>query len=157
MLTLKKLDEKELVSHFGKMGYFFYQIVRGVDDRPVEAFRETQSVGAEDTFQEDLFDEEELTREIDRIAVIVADRLNKHNLKGRTVTLKIKYSNFKMITRSRSVSNALADASSISSIAKELMIATLPSPRGIRLLGLSVSKFNDVPPLEMMRTVLSCA
>ncbi len=141
---VKKLEEQQLVSHFGKMGYFFYQIVRGIDERPVEAFRETQSVGAEDTFQEDLFDEEELTREIDRISVIVADRLSKHNLKGRTVTLKIKYSNFKIITRSRSVANAIDDASSISSIAKELMIATLPSPRGIRLLGLSVSKFNDV-------------
>lgn len=140
---VKKLSEQELVTHFGKVGHFFYQIVRGVDDRPVEAFRETQSVGAEDTFQEDLFEEEELTREINRIAVIVADRLTKHNLKGRTITLKIKYSNFKLITRSRSVNEAICDADIIASVANELMILTLPPPRGIRLLGISLSKFNS--------------
>lgn len=141
---VKKLSEQELVTHFGKVGHFFYQIVRGIDDRPVEAFRETQSVGAEDTFQEDLFEEEELTREINRIAVIVADRLNKHNLKGRTITLKIKYSNFRLITRSRSLNDFISDPLLIASTANELMIATLPPPRGIRLLGISVSKFNTI-------------
>jgi len=143
---VKKLSEQELVTHFGKVGHFFFQIVRGIDDRPVEAFRETQSVGAEDTFQEDLFEEEELSREISRIAVIVADRLDKHNLKGRTVTLKIKYSNFRMITRSRSLNDFVNDASLIASTANDLMVLTLPPPRGIRLLGISVSKFNSAPP-----------
>jgi DNA polymerase-4 len=140
---LKKVSEKELVTHFGKVGHFFYQIVRGIDNRPVEPFRETQSVGAEDTFAEDLFDEEELSTELHRIAVIVADRLTKHNLKGRTITVKIKYSNFKIITRSKSFSDPVSDAEQIGTTAKQLLIATLPPSRGIRLLGISVSKFND--------------
>ena len=57
---MKKLSEQELTNHFGKVGRFFYQIVRGIDDRPVEPFRETQSVGAEDTFPEDLFEDQQL-------------------------------------------------------------------------------------------------
>ena len=143
---MKKLSEQELINHFGKIGRFFYQIVRGIDDRPVEPFRETQSVGAEDTFPEDLFEEEEMNKELDRIAVIVAARLDKHNLKGRTVTLKIKYSNFKLITRSRSFDEPVSDAATIARTSKELLESTLPPPRGIRLLGISLSKFNDAAP-----------
>lgn len=143
---VKRMSEQELSAHFGKVGHFFFQIVRGIDDRPVEAFRETQSVGAEDTFQEDLFEEEELGKEIDRISITVADRLIKHNLKGRTITLKIKYSNFKIITRSRSIHQPVNDVDIISGIAKELMVGTLPPARGIRLLGVSVSKFNEPQP-----------
>jgi DNA polymerase IV len=140
---MKKLTEQQLMNHFGKVGKFFHQIARGIDDRQVEPFRETQSVGAEDTFQEDLFEEEELHREIERIAIIVAQRLDKHQLKGRTVTLKIKYSNFKIITRSKSFSEPVSDATLIAGTIKELLEGTLPPPRGIRLLGISVSRFND--------------
>jgi DNA polymerase-4 len=142
---LKKLSEEDLVRHFGKTGHFFYKIVRGIDDRPVEAFRETQSVGAEDTFPEDLIEEDELNKELDRIAEVVTRRLKKNNLKGRTVTLKIKYNNFKLITRSRSVLQPVDDAVTIAFHAKQLLETTLPSPRGIRLLGISVSRFNELP------------
>ena len=145
---LKELSEKELIQHFGKVGRFYYQIVRGIDDRPVEPFRETQSVGAEDTFPEDLFEEHQLHAELDRIAVVVARRLNKHSLKGRTVTLKIKYSNFKLITRSRSFTGFVDDEEIIATAAKELLDGTLPPPRGIRLLGISVSKFNENTPAD---------
>jgi DNA polymerase-4 len=140
---MKKLSEQQLINHFGKVGKFFYQIVRGNDDRPVEPFRETQSVGAEDTFPEDLFEEEELHKELDRIAVIVAQRLEKHQLKGRTVTLKIKYSNFRIITRSKSFTEAVSDELVIGKTVKELLEGTMPPPRGIRLLGISVSRFNE--------------
>jgi DNA polymerase-4 len=140
---MKKLTAQQLMSHFGKVGNFFYQIARGIDDRPVEPFRETQSVGAEDTFPEDLFDEEELHQELERIAGVVTQRLDKHQLKGRSVTLKIKYANFKIITRSKSFPEPVNDAFQIGKTAKELLDGTLPPPRGIRLLGISVSKFND--------------
>jgi DNA polymerase-4 len=140
---MKKLTEQQLMNHFGKVGKFFYQIARGIDDRPVEPFRETQSVGAEDTFAEDLFDEEELHKELERIAGVVAQRLDKHQLKGRTVTLKIKYSNFKIITRSKSFAEPVSDSLLIAKTVKELLEGTMPPPRGIRLLGISVSRFND--------------
>jgi DNA polymerase-4 len=144
---LKKLAENDLVRHFGKVGHFYYQIVRGIDDRPVEPFRETQSVGAEDTFPEDLFEEDELNQELERISVLVSKRLQKHQLKGRTVTLKIKYNNFKLITRSRSVEKPVDDAETIATHAKQLLESTLPAPRGIRLLGISLSKFNEMQPI----------
>ena len=121
--------------------------MRGIDEREVEPFRETQSVGAEDTFPEDLFEEEELIKEIDRIAEVVARRLMKHNLKGRTVTLKIKYNNFKLITRSRSINSSTDNAETIAMHARQLLETTLPTPRGIRLLGISLSKFNDITPV----------
>ena len=133
------------------MGRFFYQIVRGIDDRPVEPYRETQSVGAEDTFPEDLFEQEELNRELERIAILVSERLVRNNLKGRTVTVKIKYNNFKLITRSRSFMEPVVDAGAIANTAKELLESTLPTPRGIRLLGISVSKFNDVQSLPITK------
>jgi len=143
---VKKLPEAELVKHFGKIGHFFYQIVRGIDDRPVEPYREAQSIGAEDTFAEDLFEEDQMQVQLERIAETVSKRLTKHGLKGRTITLKIKYSNFKLITRSKSVNEPLSETSRIAEIAKQLLSATLPPPNGIRLLGISVSKFKEEQP-----------
>src|SRR5262249_28587959 len=88
---LKRLTEEELVMHFGKPGRFYYRIVRGIDERPVEPDRETKSVGAEDTFAYDLTAVEEMSQQTEKIAVLVAERLQRYGLKGRTVTLKIKY------------------------------------------------------------------
>jgi DNA polymerase-4 len=92
---LKKLTEDELVDLFGKTGRFYYHIVRGIDDREVHTSRETKSVGAEDTFPYDLTKVEEMNTELDRIAGLVQARLQRYKLKGRTITVKIKYSNFK--------------------------------------------------------------
>jgi DNA polymerase IV len=148
---VKKLSEAELVKHFGKIGYFFYQIVRGIDDRPVEPYREAQSIGAEDTFPQDLFDAAHMNIELERIAETVSKRLNKHNLKGKTVTLKIKYSNFKLITRSKSVTEPLCDPVVIADIARQLLAATLPAANGIRLLGISVSNFKEQRPRNRLQ------
>jgi DNA polymerase IV len=95
---LKKWSEAELVKLFGKPGWFYYRIVRGIDERPVEPNQETKSVGAEDTFSEDLTALEEMNRELDKIAAVVNRRLTEHKLKGRTITLKIKYSDFRIAT-----------------------------------------------------------
>jgi DNA polymerase-4 len=140
---LKKLSEKELVQHFGKVGKFYYQIVRGIDDRPVEPNQETKSIGAEDTFPEDLTTIEEMNKELEKIAPIVHERLLKHRLKARTITLKIKYHDFKIITRSRSFAEPMNDLQLIAGTAKELMIATKPDDVKIRLLGISVSNFGE--------------
>jgi DNA polymerase-4 len=68
---LKKLTEKELVQHFGKAGRFYYGIVRGIDERPVEPNQETKSIGAEDTFPQDLTRVEEMNKELGKIAAVV--------------------------------------------------------------------------------------
>jgi DNA polymerase-4 len=140
---LKRLSEEDLVQRFGKSGRFYYSIVRGIDDRPVEPDRETKSVGAEDTFPYDLTQVTEMNDELYKIAALVHDRLRRHGLKGRTITLKIKYSDFRIATRSRSYKKPVDDRETIAETAKELLLATDPASAKIRLLGISVSGFND--------------
>ena len=141
---LKNLTEDELVKHFGKVGRFYYQIVRGVDERPVQPHRETKSLAAEDTFPYDLTTLEEMEQELDKIALVVYNRLTKNNLKGRTVTLKIKYSDFKQITRNRSFTTPVGELDIIGTTAKELLAATDPEDKRIRLLGISLSNFGEL-------------
>lgn len=140
---LKKLSERELVQHFGKAGKFYYHIVRGIDERPVEPNQEAKSIGAEDTFPEDLTNIEEMNKELEKIAPVVHQRLVKHQLKARTITLKIKYHDFKIITRSKSFAEPMDDLSVLTTAAKELMAATEPKNVRIRLLGISVSNFGE--------------
>ena len=140
---LKQLSEDELVRHFGKAGRFYYKIVRGIDDREVTPDRETKSVGAEDTFPYDLLQIDEMEAELDKIAVIVHNRLEKNNLKGRTITLKVKYHDFRQITRNRSLPTPVSDLETISRIAKELLAATDIENSRIRLLGITLSQFNE--------------
>lgn len=143
---LKKLSEDELVQHFGKTGRFYYRIVRGIDDRKVEPHRETKSLAAEDTFREDLSAIEDLDAELEKIAAIVSNRLDKHQLKGRTVTLKIKYSDFRIITRNYSYQRPVSDYDVICETAKILLRGTDLTGRKIRLMGISISNFRDIPP-----------
>lgn len=145
---LKKLSEDEMVRNFGKPGRFYYQIVRGIDNREVQPHRETKSLGAEDTFAYDLTTLPEMEAELDKIALVVHNRLLKYQLKGRTLTLKVKYSNFKQITRNQSFPVAFNDLETISNTAKQLMAATGPDDARIRLLGISLSNFGDIVPKQ---------
>jgi DNA polymerase IV len=140
---LKQLTEQELVQHFGKTGKFFYQIVRGIDNREVQPHRETKSIGAEDTFPEDLFNAEDLIKEIAKLVPTVHRRLINHQLKGKTITLKVKYNDFKLITRSRSLEQSIDDVTIIQQSAIELLQALLPVEKGIRLLGVTISNFGE--------------
>jgi len=141
---LKTLTQDELVGHFGKAGNFYYRIVRGIDEREVQPHQETKSISAEDTFAYDLTSMEEMGPEIDKIAKLVHERLVKNNLKGRTITLKIKYSDFKQITRNRSLLKPVNELEIISSISKQLLAATEPEDKKIRLLGITVSNFGEI-------------
>ncbi len=141
---LKALSQDELVSHFGKSGNFFYKIVRGIDDRPVEPDQETKSISAEDTFAYDLTTLEEMYPELDKIALVVYNRVTKNQLKGRTVTLKVKYHDFKQITRSQSFTSPTDDLETIAATAKKLMAASFEDGQKIRLLGVGLSNFGDL-------------
>jgi DNA polymerase-4 len=145
---LKKLTEMELSHHFGKAGRFYYKIVRGIDEREVEPHRETKSVGAEDTFPFDLTSLDDMYFELDKIARTVYDRLQQHKLKGRTITLKIKYSDFKQITRNQSFLHPVGDLEMILSTAKELLVSTGLEDKRIRLLGITLSNFGKVIPIS---------
>jgi DNA polymerase-4 len=141
---LKKLSEDEMHKHFGKAGRFYYKIVRGIDDREVQPHRETKSLGAEDTFAYDLTTLEEMNAELDKIAITVANRLLHYQLKGRTVTLKVKYSDFKQITRNQSFPSPIGDLETVSATAKQLMAVSFEDGQKVRLLGISLSNFGEV-------------
>jgi DNA polymerase-4 len=115
-----------------------------MDDRDVQPYRETKSVGAEDTFPYDLKELAEMYDELDRIGRIVHDRLQRHGLKGRTVTLKIKYHDFKQVTRSQSFPAVTGDLGIIIDTAKKLLEATDLEQKRVRLLGISISNFSTI-------------
>ena len=140
---LKKLSEAELVQQFGKAGKFYFQIVRGIDDRPVDPTEETKSIGAEDTFPHDLTNAKEMMVELEKIAVTVYRRLQEHCLSGRRITVKIKYSDFRQITRSKTLQQKTNELDRIQSIAKELLLGTAPEGKPVRLLGITVSNFDE--------------
>ncbi|MFY0256139.1 DNA polymerase IV [Chitinophaga sp. 30R24] len=142
---LKKLSEQELKNHFGKVGSFYYRIVRGIDDREVQPHRETKSLGAEDTFPHDLTDISAMEAELMKIGQTVYNRLQRYQLKGRTITLKIKYSDFRQITRNQSFPFPVGDYDTIVNTAKKLLAATGPEDKRIRLLGITLSNFNEAP------------
>lgn len=140
---LKQLSEDEMVKHFGKAGRFYYKIVRGIDEREVHPNRETKSIGAEDTFAFDLTSADEMFIELDKIAQTVCRRVQQYGLKGRTVTLKIKYSDFRQITRNQSFTEAIDDLGTILETAKKLLLATEPEGKPVRLLGITLSNFGE--------------
>jgi DNA polymerase-4 len=139
---LKRLSENELVRFFGKAGAFYFKIVRGIDDRQVQPDRETKSVGAEDTFAHDLTTYEEMHGELVKIAEVVAGRLSRYDLHGRTITLKVKFSDFKQITRSHSLPGPVNDPAIIIDTMAKLLAAIDFTDRKVRLLGISLSNFK---------------
>lgn len=152
---LKRLSENEMKQYFGKPGGFYYRIVRGIDEREVQPHRETKSAGAEDTFPVDLTEMEDMNRELERIGALVTTRLKRHNLKGRTITLKIKYSDFKQITRNQSLSFATDDLEVIVNTAKQLLATVDHEDKAIRLLGISLSNFGEIITIHGNSTQLS--
>lgn len=141
---LKRLSEEDIVRYFGKSGKFYYQMVRGIDNRPVQPHRETKSVASEDTFERDLDDPDELKAELEKISERLVLRLQRYNLKGRTVTLKVKFSDFKQITRNQSYPQPLNDYATIFTTAQQLLSKLDLQGKKIRLLGVSLSNFEAI-------------
>lgn len=143
---LKQLTEDELTRRFGKAGGFYYRIVRGIDNRIVQPHREAKSMGAEDTFPYDLTTMDEMAAELGKIGLNVANSLQRHELKGRTITLKVKYHDFKQITRSQSFPQAIADAETIINTSINLLEKSDITDKKVRLLGISLSNFGEPKP-----------
>ena len=128
----------ELEGHFGSSGQWYYRIARGIDDREVRSDRPHKSVSAERTFDTDLSDGVDLQRELARVAGLAWARIERAQVTGRTVTLKVKFADFELITRSRSFSRPIADEPAFADAGAELLAKLLPVPKGIRLLGLGL-------------------
>jgi DNA polymerase-4 len=131
-----------LTGHFGKSGPWYYAISRGEDDRPVRPDRERKSSGSETTFQEDLTEAAAIEREVLGQADEVWAWCAKTNAFGRTVTVKIKFADFQQATRSKSLTTPISLQSVLHEVSLGLVRSMLPTKKGIRLVGVSVSNFE---------------
>ena len=139
---LKKRSEIELVKLFGKAGRHYFRIVRAEDERPVKPNRIRKSVGAENTFFEDIEREEDMKERLGKILIKVCQRLNKIPAGGKTITLKIKYSDFQIQTRSKTQGRFLSNFEDIYPIVMELLYQPEFPARPVRLLGISLSNLD---------------
>ncbi|WP_279379316.1 DNA polymerase IV [Sphingosinicella humi] len=132
-----------LEANFGRSGAYYYRAARGEDDRPVRANRPYKSVGAERTFDSDLVAEEDLTAELARIAGYAWTRVERAEVRGRTVTLKARFQDFRTVTRAHSVAGGVEDQAQFLAIGTSLLGMLLPAEKGIRLLGLTLSGLEE--------------
>ncbi len=139
---LAALELAFLQRHFGKSGPYYYWLARGIDERPVRVDRIRKSLGAEVTFFENLTRFEPAREALLPIVAKVWRHCETGNLRARTVTLKVKYADFEIITRRRSEAAAIADEATLARLAIELLGALFPIPKEIRLLGVTVSSFE---------------
>jgi DNA polymerase-4 len=137
LVDVRAVDERVLREAVGSMADWLRQLANGVDDRPVIAHHEPKSSGTENTYAEDLTDLEAIRREIDEMARQAVQWLERKALLARTVTIKVRYSDFTTITRSHTAP-ATRDAAGLSARALQLLEKTAAGQRPIRLLGVSV-------------------
>ena len=139
---LRNQSLSTLEKHFGKSGQFFYNVVRGIHQSPVRPQRKPKSVGAERTFDENISSEVFMVSRLEDIASALGHRLLKTKVSGKTITLKIKYSDFVSQTRSKTVPYYTADIAVILETAKELLFQE-KLKNSVRLLGISLSNFKE--------------
>ena len=140
---LKKWDKADLIRIFGKNGSYFYDIARAVDNRPVNPERIRKSIGTEYTYEKDLETVNEIESALYSIERELNRRITKAGRSGRTLTLKIKFSDFQQITRSMTIPGEINDLDTLRKISKEILRKTDLSGRKIRLLGLTVSNLEE--------------
>jgi len=138
---LKKFTREELAQRFGKVGNYYYCIANARDDRPVNPHRERKSVGQERTLQVDIDDRDKMLEMLGKLALRIEDYMKKKEIKGRTVTLKIKYFDFKSVTRSITLDEPVFESSAMMAHVPGLLAKTDAGARKVRLLGISISNF----------------
>lgn len=148
-LDLKSKPIEFLEKHFGKSGIFYYNVVRGIHNSEVKPNRITKSVAAEHTFDENLTSEIFMQERLETIATELDRRLKKHKIAGKTVTLKIKYSDFTQQTRSKTLPYFISDKSLLFDTVKELLFQERMKD-SVRLLGISLSNLNT----EIKKTIV---
>ena len=139
---LKQWSEQGLVANFGKAGHMYYQNARAIDNRSVESQRIRKSVSSETTFAIDIDRFEEIVPELEKLTHEVIDYVNKKDFKGRTVSLKIKFSDFKIISRSKTFTTPISDYETLFKTGMELLSMVDLSPK-IRLIGIGIKNNEE--------------
>jgi DNA polymerase-4 len=140
---LKKWELQDLIRNFGKVGKFYYDIVRGIDDRPVEQESERKSIGTELTYDKDLATSFEIIAELYKVEKELIDRLEHAGTTGKTITLKIKFSDFTQITRSRTLHHYIRNFETLHRAVTDIRKSLELKGTRIRLLGVSVSNLES--------------
>jgi DNA polymerase-4 len=151
---LQERSLAELETRFGSSGRWYWRICRGIDEREVNPDRPYKSVSAERTFDEDLRDPERLSAELARIAGYAWDRIERAGVVGRTVTLKVKFADFEIITRSKSFGTTIG-RETFEAAGQGMLAALHPLPKGIRLLGLGLHNLAENVPEQPRQLGLS--
>lgn len=154
-LDLRRQDLGFLQKHFGRAGDYYYSIARAIDHRAVQPHRERKSVGSETTFDRDLATYDELAEAVKPQAESVWRHCERVGITGRTVTLKIKYADFQIITRRRTGEACVSGFSELERISLELVADLMPLPKAVRLAGVTLSNLTpvgveDVPPTAQL-------
>jgi DNA polymerase-4 len=134
-----------LQAKFGSSADWYWRICRGIDDREVKPDRPYKSVSAERTFDEDQRDPDRLAEELDRISGYAWARVERAEVAGRTVTLKVKFADFTIISRSKSFTTNVPDQETFAAAGQALLSALHPLPKGVRLLGLGLHNLSEEP------------
>ena len=140
-LDLRQWTKENLVNKFGKSGQYYFDIAQGIDNRPVRSERIRKSLGKETTFSKDILLTSELLNQLESLAERVFDNLEKHQLTGRTLTLKVKYANFEQVTRAYTAENDL-DLTTAKALLVTLLGRTNAGQKAVRLVGLTISGFE---------------
>ena len=152
---LKRQTREFLTAQFGKAGDYFYHLARAEDDRPVVADQMRKSLGAETTFARDLVAWDEVAPALEPVYAKLWAAYTRHGMTARTVTVKIKFANFRQITRSRSCVEAIASRAMIEQLSLDLLQPHFPPARGVRLLGIALSNFDTVTASESRQKALA--
>jgi DNA polymerase-4 len=139
---LKQQSLELLTGHFGKSGPYFYGIARGIDNRQVKPDRVRKSIGAEDTFSQDIHSYEPAREGLQSLIEKVWGYCEANEIGAKTVTLKVKYADFTQITRSKTVPAALPGIADLEEVVSLLLAPIFPPKKGIRLLGVSLSSLE---------------
>jgi len=139
---LLDVSEVTLIDRFGRLGFDLYRKARGIHNSPVKPDRIRKSIGKEKTYGKILQVEEDIKKELTLLAQKVENSLTKHDKKGRTIVLKIRYADFSTLTKRKSLALATQDKEQIERTAHEIYDSLEEQPRGIRLLGLTVTGFE---------------
>ena len=143
---LRKKSLEDLAIRYGKAGAYYYNICRGIDKRGVIPDRERKSISAERTFDHNIMRLDEVYQEIKRIAEITYSRYEKTEARGKTITIKVKYGDFKQITKSHSLDQIIKDPTTLINESLHLANEDIIRDEGIRLLGVGISNFQDDAP-----------
>ena len=135
-------DRAWLAAHFGNSAEWLHNLARGIDHRRVKSNRPLKSLGGERTFFHDLIADVEIREALAHVCTVVWDRAAKRHARGRTVTLKLRYADFRTITRAKSVPFPIGDGAALLAVGEAILAPLLPVEQGIRLLGVTLSKFE---------------